>query len=568
MEEITLQSQAQLALSMGQAKLTQYQKEIIDEVLTLGNCGMSLAMGTGKTLLSLIVILTHYIKNGKPALVVVSKTLLSAWTKEIEKFFGDAFNYAILHKDYMLKDEYENFNINSVKLLNTKKVGVPLLILTTPEVTTKVYIKCLIEYNYIRKVIVNEGMFGQYEVTYYNRPTEPFSGNSFGPALLYARCWGVLIVDEGQEYLKITTNRSRSIAAICSIRRYILSGTMIKNPTPENILGFHMILNIKTFPNNLPDATKLLQSNAFEGLKRNMVVREKKLETFEIIEEVIHTDMNPDEQNIYLLLKVIIFDITNQLDEMKRRGETLEYRALSAKRMAVITYLRACIISPLLAIASISLDMADLACKNEVTRLFMQKLDELHMLDYLNDTESLLSSRIQSLLKVLSKHSKVIVFTCYRTACNLLTYCIDKYIGKKTLTLDGDMSIDKRGEVITTFNELEDVVLLLTFNIGSTGLNLQSADTVCIFDYDWDLGTTQQALARIARQGQLARKIYFYYFVSNNGMEKAIFKKQKDKKMLIDEYAEGGSVLKVEKFKTEDIINILRSEEYKEFFYK
>lgn len=63
---------------------------------------------------------------------------------------------------------------------------------------------------------------------------------------------------------------------------------------------------------------------------------------------------------------------------------------------------------------------------------------------------------------------------------------------------------DDRGELLALFNDKnsEYFVFLLSTRAGGLGLNLQSADTVIIFDSDWNPHQDLQAQDRAHRIGQ------------------------------------------------------------------
>ena len=60
--------------------------------------------------------------------------------------------------------------------------------------------------------------------------------------------------------------------------------------------------------------------------------------------------------------------------------------------------------------------------------------------------------------------------------------------GYKYLRLDGTTKADDRGLLLAQYNEpnSEYFIFLLSTRAGGLGLNLQSADTVVIFDSDWN----------------------------------------------------------------------------------
>lgn len=56
------------------------------------------------------------------------------------------------------------------------------------------------------------------------------------------------------------------------------------------------------------------------------------------------------------------------------------------------------------------------------------------------------------------------------------------------MRLDGTTRSDDRGDLLKRFNDPESAyfIFLLSTRAGGLGLNLQSADTVIIFDSDWN----------------------------------------------------------------------------------
>ena len=58
----------------------------------------------------------------------------------------------------------------------------------------------------------------------------------------------------------------------------------------------------------------------------------------------------------------------------------------------------------------------------------------------------------------------------------------------KYLRLDGATKADDRGELLVKFNapDSEYFIFILSTRAGGLGLNLQTADTVIIFDSDWN----------------------------------------------------------------------------------
>ena len=78
------------------------------------------------------------------------------------------------------------------------------------------------------------------------------------------------------------------------------------------------------------------------------------------------------------------------------------------------------------------------------------------------------------------------------------------YRNYKYLRLDGMTKADERGELLKIFNDKDSdyFLFLLSTRAGGLGLNLQQADTVIIFDSDWNPHQDLQAQDRAHRIGQ------------------------------------------------------------------
>ncbi|CAL1707651.1 unnamed protein product [Somion occarium] len=102
--------------------------------------------------------------------------------------------------------------------------------------------------------------------------------------------------------------------------------------------------------------------------------------------------------------------------------------------------------------------------------------------------------------------------------------------------LDGMVSSDQRKKSIAHFNApgSPDFAFLLSTRAGGLGINLETADTVIIFDSDWNPQNDLQAMARAHRIGQKSH-VSVYRFVSKDTMEEDVLERAKKKMVL--EYA-------------------------------
>ncbi|XP_055591612.1 ATP-dependent helicase brm [Uranotaenia lowii] len=98
---------------------------------------------------------------------------------------------------------------------------------------------------------------------------------------------------------------------------------------------------------------------------------------------------------------------------------------------------------------------------------------------------------------------RVLLF-CQMTQCMTI---IEDYLGWRGfgyLRLDGTTKAEERGDLLKKFNckNSEYFIFLLSTRAGGLGLNLQTADTVVIFDSDWNPHQDLQAQDRAHRIGQ------------------------------------------------------------------
>ena len=110
--------------------------------------------------------------------------------------------------------------------------------------------------------------------------------------------------------------------------------------------------------------------------------------------------------------------------------------------------------------------------------------------------------------------------------------------GIKCLRLDGTTKAEERGRQIELFSDKNNdyMIFILSTRAGGLGLNLQAADTVIIFDSDWNPQMDIQAQDRAHRIGQ-KHEVKVFRLISKKTieegiLEKAAFKKNMDEKVI------------------------------------
>ena len=92
--------------------------------------------------------------------------------------------------------------------------------------------------------------------------------------------------------------------------------------------------------------------------------------------------------------------------------------------------------------------------------------------------------------------------------------------------IDGRIRGNLRQEAIDRFSkpDSEKFVFLLCTRAGGLGINLTAADTVIIFDSDWNPQNDLQAQARCHRIGQ-SKAVKVYRLITRNSYEREMFDK-------------------------------------------
>lgn len=593
------------ALVRGLKSLNSFQDEIILECLTRGSGGLSLVMGSGKTLVSLVLGLVYLMRNplenypSNPYLFVASITLVSSCMYEIERWFGKTLRYQVLQT-------LPNRKTSQFRLDPKTHV----LLVTHPILSRLYSTNGLLRQNLERTVDRDERGFIRFKE--YQVIARPVLNTDVGQGVVMSRPWSCFIVDEAQEYSNVESDKCKAAMCIVAKHRWLLSGTMIVEPKVTNILGYYCMLNWPGIPRNIPDLNELIfrrpkgyyyvnpdtaVQRAFEGLKATMVHRDVNPHFNPPVmnKQIVSHSLTPDEAKVYTVFKNVINELNlrlarhardlqqrivnptqEQLNEIERlQREAAEFRA---GLMSMITYLRECLVCPMIPMASISLKMANMESRDIVSRLLNDEINKQQLRDYLENPDSMYSSRVRMFLDTLSsqKHAneRILVFSSFRTTVDLLLNlgpkaCNESGTGgggdgaangeRKFFTIESRDKMDKRIATLKQYADSPNGIMIGTYDIMANGLNLQCASTVICIDFWWNSSKTTQGTARVNRMGQTAKVINVYFFTSNTTLEQALFKKQRDKNDIISDLMTGTSDKGIHKVSIKELVKILNS---------
>lgn len=182
-----------------------------------------------------------------------------------------------------------------------------------------------------------------------------------------------------------------------------------------------------------------------------------------------------------------------------------------------------------------SASIARILSKKFITAFDMQNLmnllTKMRMVcdsTYLIDLETNFSPKLEELEYILvekmdlkNKENKVIIFSEWKKMNLIIGKMLrDNNIG--FVELNGSVPVAKRGLLIKEFETNSRCKIFISTEAGSTGLNLQVADTVINFELPWNPAKKNQRIGRIDRIGQLKNKLTVLNFVSRNSIESKI----------------------------------------------
>ncbi|KAF9320593.1 hypothetical protein BG003_005565 [Podila horticola] len=127
---------------------------------------------------------------------------------------------------------------------------------------------------------------------------------------------------------------------------------------------------------------------------------------------------------------------------------------------------------------------------------------------------------------------KVLIFSQFTTMLDIIQDWAENYKSWQCCRIDGHVKQEDRRRQIAEFNTSPHMKLfLLSTRAGGLGINLTSADTVIIFDSDWNPQMDLQAQDRVHRIGQ-TKPVMIYRLVTANTVEGKIIERAASKRKL------------------------------------
>ncbi|CAI5758441.1 unnamed protein product [Candida verbasci] len=138
---------------------------------------------------------------------------------------------------------------------------------------------------------------------------------------------------------------------------------------------------------------------------------------------------------------------------------------------------------------------------------------------------------LNQILPIITKSHKVLIFSQFTRILDLLDDWLN-YEGFNICRLDGSTAQTTREEQIQSFNNDNKYrIFLLSTRAGGLGINLTGADTVILFDSDWNPQMDLQAIDRVHRIGQ-DKPVKIFRFIIRNSIEELLISKSSSKRFL------------------------------------
>ncbi len=301
--------------------------------------------------------------------------------------------------------------------------------------------------------------------------------------------WDLIILDEGQRIKNWESKTSNVIRQLESPFRLVLSGTPLENRLGELFTVVRFVDEDRLGP-------------AYQFFHKHHVVDDRgKTLGYRRLDDLRET-LRP------VLLRRTRAQVAKQLpdrtDEIVRIEPTAEQKEVHDANMAVVAQI----------ISKKFMTEMDLLRMQKCLLMARMACDSTYLID---QDEAEYSSKLERLGELLEgliedPSRKIVLFSEWRRMLDRIERRLDA-IGCDYVRLDGQVPQKKRGAIVAQFqNDPECRVILMT-NAGSTGLNLQAANTVINVDLPWNPAVLEQRIARAYRMGQ-ENPVHIYKLVT------------------------------------------------------
>ncbi|CAB1314904.1 unnamed protein product [Coregonus sp. 'balchen'] len=328
--------------------------------------------------------------------------------------------------------------------------------------------------------------------------------------------WACLVVDEAH---RLKNNQSKFFRILNGYKIYyklLLTGTPLQNNLEElfhllNFLTPERFNNLEGFLEEFADISKEDQIKKLHDLLGPHMLRRLKADVFKNMpsktELIVRVELSPMQKKYYK------FILTRNFEALNSKGGGNQVSLLN-----IMMDLKKCCNHPYLFPVA-AMEAPVLPNGSYDGNQLVKSSGKLTLL--------------QKMLKKLKDEGhRVLIFSQMTKMLDLLEDFLE-YEGYKYERIDGGITGGLRQEAIDRFNApgAQQFCFLLSTRAGGLGINLATADTVIIYDSDWNPHNDIQAFSRAHRIGQ-NKKVMIYRFVTRASVEERITQVAKRKMML------------------------------------
>ncbi|XP_011622955.1 protein CHROMATIN REMODELING 5 [Amborella trichopoda] len=435
-------------------------------------------MGLGKTVQS--VSMLGFLQNAQqihgPFLVVVPLSTLTNWAKEFRKWLPEmnVVVYVGNRESRRVCEEYEFYT--------NKKTGRHIkldTLLTTYEVVLK-----------------DKAVFSKIR-------------------------WNYLMVDEAHRLKNSEASLYTTLSEVSTKNKLLITGTPLQNSVEELWALLHF-LDSEKFKSkddfiekykNLSSFNEIQLGNLHKELRPHLlrrVIKDVEKSLPPKIERILRVEMSPLQKQYY---KWILERNFHDLNKGVRGNQV--------SLLNIVVELKKCCNHPFL------FESADHGYGGNAKMNDSSKVERI----VLSSGKLVILDKL--LVRLKETNHRVLIFSQMVRMLDILAEYLSLR-GFQFQRLDGSTRADLRHQAMEHFNApgSEDFCFLLSTRAGGLGINLATADTVIIFDSDWNPQNDLQAMSRAHRIGQ-QEVVNIYRFVTSKSVEEDILERAK-KKMVLD----------------------------------
>ncbi|XP_027939210.1 CHD3-type chromatin-remodeling factor PICKLE isoform X1 [Vigna unguiculata] len=323
--------------------------------------------------------------------------------------------------------------------------------------------------------------------------------------------WECMIVDEGHRLKNKNSKLFSPLTQLSSQHRVLLTGTPLQNNLDELFMLMHFLDaekfgSLEEFQKEFKDINREEQILRLQKMLAPHLLRRMKKD--------VMTELPPKKE---LILRVELCSVQKEF-----------YKAILNRNYPILTR-RA---RPHISLINVVMELRKLCCHPFMLNGLQPDLNDENPYDQLLESSGKLQLLDKMMVKLKEQGHRVLICSQFQKMLDLLEdYCC--YKNWHYERIDGKVGGAERQEKIDRFNAEDSsrFCFLLSTRAGGLGINLTAADTVIIYDSDWNPHADLQAMARSHRHGQ-KKKVMIYRFIARGTIEERMIQLTKKKRVL------------------------------------